>query len=466
MTHAVKKTGVSTQVGQDLLAPYEPTVAAPWNLARVRHLHWRAGFGATWKELTDGVDCGHEWTLTMLLEGKRTAGVPADGEDLIEALERGAMQSGMLERAQGVWIWRMLYSADPFGERLALHWHDHFATSVEKLASVAPLVRQNQIFREHVRGKFGDLLPAVIKHPAMLIWLDAASNYREHPNENLARELMELFTLGEGNYSETDVREVARALTGWRIDHRGRFWFYGEHHDGGEKQILGQTGEFDGDDVLDILLAHPAAPHHIARQLARTLLADELITADLVEALALDLAASDFDLGACVERIVRSRAFFAGDNLRAIPSSPIVYTVALTRALECFDPPARTVTLAEMSAAAGQKLYEPPSVFGWPHGEAWMTTGSLVGRARFARALVDGDVALGDDTGPVPRLLERHGISHDAGERVTFFCRLLVGAEPSASLRAVLVETASSGGPRACEDMVVQLCLSPACQLA
>ena len=465
MRSAAKRMGRRASDEPPSLAPYEPTPDAPWNLARVRHVHWRAGFGATWNELIEGVDRGHAWTLTRLLQGERTAGVPTGADSLIEALERGALQSGMLERAQGVWIWRMLYSADPFGERLTLLWHDHFATSIEKLGFVAPIVRQNRIFREHARGKFCDLLPAVIKDPAMLVWLDAASNYREHPNENLARELMELFTLGEGNYSETDVREVARALTGWRVDHKGRFWVFDEHHDDGQKQILGRRGRFDGDDVLDILLDHRAAPPHIARRLARTFLADNLVTDELIEALADGLTASGFDLGACVERIVRSRAFFAGENLRAIPTSPIVYIVALTRALECFEPKARTVTLAEMSAASGQKLYEPPSVFGWPRGEGWMTTGSLVGRARFARALVDGGVTLGDHGSPVQSLMERHGIGDDPDERVTFFCRLLLGVEPTASLRAVLAETASSGRPRACEDMVVQLCLSPDCQL-
>jgi len=444
------------------LAPYVPNAKEPWNLARVHHLHWRASFGATWAELKAGVERGHEATLQTLLSGTREVGVPERANEMIETLQHAAATRN--SRWQALWFWRMLLSADPLGERLTLAWHDHFATSFQKVQSMAMMAAQNATIRAHARGSFRDLLPACVKQPAMLLWLDASSNYREHPNENLARELMELFTLGEGHYTEHDVREVARALTGWRVDHEDRFWFYGEHHDQGEKTVLGHKGAFDGDGVLAILLDHPATARRIAWRLCNTFLVESLVTADLLDALARELVESNLELGRAVERILRSRVFFCDANLHALPAPPAVHVTALARALECFD--ARTSLLDVFAAEAGQHLFNPPSVFGWPHGKQWITTGSLVGRTKFARALVEGKLTATGGDGPIAPLLRKHGVGTGAAERVEFFINLLLGRKPEASLKAVLVATAAADHPRACEEMVVQLCSSPASQLA
>jgi hypothetical protein len=449
----------------DPLAPYVPSAQQPWNLERVHHLHWRASFGASWSELQAGVERGPDATLATLLAGTRETGVPEHAAELLEALCRSADSSNSLPRHEHLWFWRMLLSADPLGERLTLLWHDHFATSYEKVDSVTMMADQNAALREHARGSFRKLLPAIVKQPAMLLWLDAASNYREHPNENLARELLELFTLGEGNYGEHDVREVARALTGWRVDHEERFLFYREHHDAGEKTVLGQRGAFDGDAVLSMLLDHPATARRVAWRLASTFLAEPLVTDPLLDALTKDLAASGLLLGPAVERILRSQVFFSDANLRAMVSQPVVYVTALARALECFDPPVRTSELAAFSAAAGQRPYWPPSVFGWPRGKEWITTGGLVARIKFARALIAGKLTPGAWERPVVRLLRVHRIGANPAERVSFFARLLLGREPDENLQQALVAVAAAEQKDACDEMVVQLCTSAHCQL-
>ena len=198
---------------------YIPGPDAPWNLARVVHLHRRAGFAATWGELQRDLRDGPDRCIDRLLSGTaRAEGVPADFAAVADKLvERGAKDIG---RLKAWWVYRMVAGPDPLGERLALFWHDHFATSAAK---VGPMVgRQNEIFRELGRAPYGELLTRVVHDPALLLWLDAPENTRGRPNENLARELMELFTLGVGNYTETDVKAAARALTGWTVED-GRF---------------------------------------------------------------------------------------------------------------------------------------------------------------------------------------------------------------------------------------------------
>src|SRR5579864_8387772 len=194
-------------------APFAPTTETPWDLRRVVHLHRRAGFAATWKELRRDLADGPGPSVARPLDGRaRAEGLAEDFEEIALALARDAESAPHLKAA---WIYRMYGGPDPLGERLTVLWHNHFATSNEKVRDLAAMRRQNDLFRKHGRGPFGDLLNAVVHDPALLIWLDAPANRKDKPNENLARELMELFTLGVGHYTETDVKEAARALTGW-----------------------------------------------------------------------------------------------------------------------------------------------------------------------------------------------------------------------------------------------------------
>ena len=217
-----------------------------------------------------------------MLAGKAaTDGVPADFEQTAVLLGRSAVTSDNPARLKAWWLYRMLFGPDPLAERLALLWHNHFATSNLKVGNLGFMRRQNELFRTLGRGPFGELLGAVVRDPAMLVWLDASSNRKGHPNENLARELMELFSLGIGHYTERDVKEAARALTGWRVRNQA-FAEAANRHDEGEKTILGHTGCWKGDDLVRMVLEHPATARRLAWRVCELFLAEKTLkTADL-----------------------------------------------------------------------------------------------------------------------------------------------------------------------------------------
>src|SRR5580692_10075282 len=195
-----------------------PTAAAPWDLARVVHLHRRAGFAATWSEIQRDLKDGPRASIDRLLAGKAAMrGVPDDFTRTADLLAESAVSANDPARLKAWWVYRMLFGPDPLTERLTLMWHNHFATSNLKVNDLALVRRQNETLRSLGRGPFGRLVQAMLRDPALLVWLDAQENTKGHPNENLARELMELFTLGIGAYSEDDVKQAARALTGWRL---------------------------------------------------------------------------------------------------------------------------------------------------------------------------------------------------------------------------------------------------------
>ena len=290
---------------------YVPGPDDPWNPARVVHLHRRAGFAATWRELQRDLSSGPDASIDRLLSATaRAEGVPADFAAIADKLvESGSKDIG---RLKAWWVYRMVAGPDPLGERLALFWHDHFATSAGK---VGPLVRrQNEIFREFARAPYGELLKRVVHDPALLVWLDATENTRGKPNENLARELMELFTIGVGNYTETDVKAAARALTGWTVED-GRFRDDPLRHDDGEKTLLGRRGRWRGDDLIAMLIDHPATARRLAERICRLFMGEAAIPGDDVGALAAGLRERHLDVGWAVETVLRSARFFARESL-------------------------------------------------------------------------------------------------------------------------------------------------------
>src|SRR5262249_28904270 len=259
-----------------------------------------------------------------------------------------------------------------------------------KVNDLAALHTQNGLFRELARAPFGRLLGRAVRDPALLVWLDAPANRRGHPNENLARELMELFTLGIGHYTEGDVREAARALTGWTVNDAGRSGGGAARHDDGEKVILGRRGRWTGADLVAMLLEHPATARRLAWRVCELFLGEGAYDAAMSRALADGLRRRDLDVGWAVETVLRSRAFFAERNLGRRVLGPVEYVVGAARALELFDPPSSTLVLAEWAARLGQDLFYPPNVGGWPGGRSWLTTRAVIGRANYAAALVDG----------------------------------------------------------------------------
>src|SRR5207248_129500 len=223
--------------------PYTPDAKTPWTLERVVHLHRRAGFAATWEELQRDRKDGPMVCIDRLLAGKSSLHTPPDFATVVDLLIESAVAAGEIDRIKACWFYRMLFGPDPLGEKLTLLWHDHFATANGKVQDASLMRRQNDTLRVHGRGKFADLLNAAVREPALLLYLDAQANRKGHPNENLGRELMELFTLGVGHYTEKDVKEAARALTGWTVED-GQFAEAPERHDAGEKTLLGRTGKW------------------------------------------------------------------------------------------------------------------------------------------------------------------------------------------------------------------------------
>ena len=297
------------------------------------------------------------------------------------------------------WMREMLESTTPMRERMTLFWHNHFATSQQKVISSRAMWRQHVLLRNQALGSFRSLLHDVAKDPAMLVFLDGANSRREAPNENFAREAMELFTLGEssegGRYTELDIREAARAFTGWSVE-PGDFSFKLRpgFHDSGIKTVLGQTGNLDGGQVLDILLEQPAAATFIARKLWLEFVSPTPDSA-VVERVARQLRSSDYDMGAALAELLLSDAFWAEGNRGSLVKSPVDLVVGTVRQ---FDVSYGDVTPFVLEIAQlGQNLLTPPNVKGWPGQNAWISATTLLERKRFTGQLfraVGSDSAL------------------------------------------------------------------------
>jgi uncharacterized protein (DUF1800 family) len=418
----------------DALAPYAPDDKAPWDLRRVVHLHRRAGFAATWPELQRDLQDGPAASVDRLLAGRASAHSPADFAATAELLANSAAAAGDIVRLRAWWFYRMLFGPDPLGERLTLLWHDHFATANAKVQDVPLMWRQNETLRRHARGRFADLLNAAVREPALLLYLDAQTNRKGHANENLGRELMELFTLGVGNYSEADVKDAARALTGWTVDD-GQFAEVATRHDAGEKKLLGAAGKWNGGDLVAILLRQPATSRRIAVKLCRQFFGEGVATPDVVEAVAADLREHDLDVGRAVEKILHSRLFFSDANVGSRVLGPTEFVVGAVRAIGLFDPAPSTLALADWTARMGQELFDPPNVGGWPQGRAWVHTRAVIARSNFAAALTSGrSVGLPaplDAAAPA----QKYGFGSTPDALVTFYYRLLFGIDPQADVR-------------------------------
>ena len=418
----------------DRWAPYVPSPDAPWDLRRVVHLHRRAGFAATWAELHRDLQDGPKVSIDRVLAGKAaTEGVPEEFHKTADLLGESAAGARDPLRLKAWWVYRMLFGPDPLTERLTLLWHNHFATSNLKVENVAFMRRQNGLFRKLGRGPFGALLSAVVHDPAMLVWLDAPGNRKGHPNENLARELMELFSMGVGQYTEADVKEAARALTGWSLEDEA-FTEIAARHDDGEKTILGHSGPWKGDDLVRMVLEQPATARRLAWRVCELFLGEKALKTADVGALADGLRVRNLDIGWAVETVLRSGTFFADGNLSARVLAPVEYVIGAARALELFEPPSSTLVLAEWCSRLGQDLFYPPNVGGWPGGRSWLTTRSVIGRANYAAALVDGRRVGRREPMDALALARRHGEK----DIVAFYSWLLLGTEPTPAWRARL----------------------------
>lgn len=447
-------------------APYESTDSAPWNLRRVVHLHRRAGFAAPWAVLERDLREGPEAAVGRLLAGnQQTEPATDDFEALARTIGDAAAASGNPGRLKAWWLFRMLSTPDPLGERLTLMWHNHFATSNRKVQDLALMREQNELFRQHTRGRFADLLAAVVKHPAMLLWLDADSNRQGRPNENLARELMELFTLGIGNFTEADVKEAARALTGWTIDEK-RLQFRQVRHDSGDKRVLGRCGRFAGDDLLQLLVEQPATALRIAWRICHTLLGEDVADPTAISHLAEGLRAQRLDINWATATVLRSKLFFSAACMGARIAGPVESIVGALRALELCDPPPSTLALAEWSERLGQDLFYPPNVGGWKEGRTWLASRTIVARANFAAALAEGRLWHPAREPDLEGLPQRHGAGSSREESTAWFARLLWGYEPPSAVGEVVAALAGAEADRPLSKAVALLLARPEYYLA
>ena len=391
-----------------------------WGIQQAAHLLNRAGFGCTPAEAVEAAAKDPAEVVDALVDydaipdDKRVptwmnsdASLRLDRREL-QSLSEEERREKMEERRKleverlielrAWWLYRMRHTQRPLQEKLTLFWHGHFATSFEKVRASYVLLLQNEMFRHHANGNWRKLLGDLARDPAMLIYLDNAMSKADHPNENFARELMELFTLGEGHYTEKDVKEAARAFTGWSLDEE-RFEFRRRPriHDDGEKTFLGMTGDLDGDEILDAIVAHEQCSRFICRKLW-SFFAYANPPDEIVESLAATHRAGKYEFKPVLKEMFLSRAFYGKKAVATQIKSPVQWLVGLCRKLEA--PLPGPLVSALMMRSLGQELFAPPNVKGWDGGYTWITTATLMQRYNYAAVMVQGGEAALEDLGP------------------------------------------------------------------
>jgi hypothetical protein len=429
-----------------------PIGAEDWGYAQARHLLERAGFGGTPDEvaalaamtpeaavehLVDyeaipndqlpafdhsgihdpglvGFPPSRPATTNLAKETGAALGVqvkPSGNRPLQPVVDKFFfwLRASMLETRRVAYWWanRMLNTRRPLEEKMTLFWHGHFATSEAKVRDYRKMLRQNETFRRLATGNFRDLMVAVAKDPAMLAFLDAGVNVKGAPNENFAREIMELFTMGVGHYSEADIREAARAFTGWNANEL-TFLVNAEKHDADPKTVLGRTGNLDGVDVIDVIMAQPATAEFMAAKIYRYFVRDEL--SDELEAeLGAVLRDADYQIKPLLSTIFLSRDFYSPASVGAHIKSPVDLVISTYKKLGLTEVPG-IPDFNEITANLGQELFWPPTVAGWARGRSWITPGLLLERGNFVRDVMfpDIDFLAHDRYSPDPTIREVH----------------------------------------------------------
>jgi len=383
------------------------------------HLLWRAGFGCTWEEAEELSALGLDAAVDALVDYAPSGGSAPVSEDIQsppeaakvleerlkaiideeirekERRESYRREDELIGDLQAWWLQRMLASSPrpggipPLEEKLTLFWHSHFASGFQdKIRHTYPLWRQNKTFRDLATKSFPEQLKALIRDPAMLVWLDNASSQRGNPNENFARELMELFSLGVGHYIEMDVKEAARALTGYSVDRDDwSFRFRKNAHDPDEKTLLGQSGPWDGDAVVEILCAQPAAAEFMAGKFLTFFVCTQPEPA-MITAVAEVYRNSGYDLKSLLQTLFRSELFYSAPAINTVVKSPVVLAIGALKGMHAPLPDADLLLGALQ--VMGQELFFPPDVNGWPGGADWINSNTLLVRYNFANFLMHG----------------------------------------------------------------------------
>jgi uncharacterized protein (DUF1800 family) len=387
--------------------------ASKWDSRAAAHLYNRAGFGGTPAEIEKLRSMGLQQAVSHFVDYEKIPDTTADPEwahpdpdraEKLLALRRAADQErrqlireqqrrevAQMIELRGWWLRRMAETPRPLQEKTTLFWHGHFATSVQKVREPYLMWRQNELFRRMATGNWLSMLIEVAQDPAMLIWLDQAQSRKEHPNENFSREVMELFALGEGHYTEKDITEAARALTGWSYDRATeKFIDRPFQHDSRDKTIFGKTGNFDGEDFLEMVVARQQAAKFITAKLWN-FFAGSMPSETLNNALSSIFRENGNNFKPVLKAMFAAEEFYSAEIVRNQVKSPVQWLVGSVRMLERQMPPAQ-VCFA-LTRNLGQDLFAPPNVKGWDGGLSWITTNNLLSRYNEAAALVNGDMS-------------------------------------------------------------------------
>ncbi|HEY7492521.1 MAG TPA: DUF1800 domain-containing protein [Candidatus Tectomicrobia bacterium] len=431
------------------------------DVALIAHLLRRAGFGASRAELEERAAQGYDATVEELIHPEQ--GAPADEYILLRYQPGALLPGGMPPMGNINWVYKMVNTQRPLEEKMALFWHHVFATGNSKVDNYDQLLDQIDLFRRCGMGNYRDLLVELAKNPAMIYWLDNNENHKTAVNENWGRELLELFSLGQGNYTEKDVREASRAFTGWTIGVKiprlpyGRFpWqfeYIPEDHDNTEKEFLGHKGRFNGEDIIDIIVQQPACHRFVARHLYNFFVADEPQVPSwkimeprdpqALDTLARTFKESGYDMRA-VLRVLFTSDFFKKARFAKIksPAELVISTLRLVGGAE-IPRPNYGEEIAMQPTYMGQDLLNPPSVEGWHTGSEWINSGSLMSRINFAADMV-GNTSLPGVRDMINRLKAQGPLSPEA--LVDACLELLGPLEVGQDTRQELVEHAHGGG--------------------
>lgn len=368
-----------------------------------RHLLARTGFGGTREQIQAFESMNYSDAVNAVLNQTRTQPLTAPPEWVNEPLmsrkqikqlsqaERKKLRRQWRRRSfelKAWWFREMIQTDAPISEQMTLFWHNHFTSGLRKVKSPKLMYDQNLLLRRHALGNFRQLIHAVAKDPAMLIYLDNAFNEKGKPNENFARELLELFTLGEGHYTESDIKEAARAFTGWSIDRRsGKFRFARRRHDYGTKTFMGRTGNFNGDDIIDIVLEQPRVATHITERFWSSFIS-QIPDPQEIKRLANVLRSNDFELKPLMKALLTCQAFRDPQNYGAMIKSPVDLIVGTLRVFQFPMGDGRGIVLA--SRRLGQDLMDPPNVKGWPGGNRWISSHTLLMRQQIMDRFLRG----------------------------------------------------------------------------
>ncbi len=430
------------------LAPY----AGRFGTRHAAHLLRRAGFGGSVADVTRVASLGMGGAVDSLLHPTAAdADFPLYPPSEILYDPKKARQATQLW-----WLDRMLRTNRPLVEKMTLFWHGHFATALGKVQPQY-MVGQINLFRQLALARFPVLLSGVTRDPAMLIWLDNRANAKAHPNENYAREVMELFALGLGNYTEDDVKEAARAFTGWTLDKNQQAAFVPARHDDGLKTVLGKTGTWNADDVVSIVVSQPVHQRFLAHKLLEFFVYSDP-EPELIEGVAQTYALSGLDVAKTVGTILRSNVFYSPRAYRAIPKSPIELAIGTLRYIGAQTvPPNLIYQLARM----GQEPLNPPSVKGWDGGPAWINTSTMLARFNFVNGLIAQTAPGKNGVAAVPAPnIAPDDIVRSAGMNAAKVAETIVGGavqdDVTSDVRATLVAYLNSQTPNATMSATMQ----------